>query len=342
MTSCRDLLEEYLEVEEIGGGKFLVLSSKKGSIVDTIEEAYGALTSRGCYMLTFRGPEGIVIATVNGRRGRSKLGLAILLLAATVISVYISGLALEGPGNGLAWSPIGYLLGLLGPLAIHEAGHWVFMRRYGVPSSIPYFIPAPPLQLGFLGTFGAVINMRWLPARLRQLAVIGIAGPVAGFLAAIPVAYYGILNSVVVPATEAGAPLQLIPLALLFFPPPLEPGPGEVLIVSPMAFSAYIVFIVTFLNLMPVAMLDGGHIVRAAGGWRLHRLVSNGLVVGLLAASLVSGQFAVFAILALFIYLLTRGEHPGAVIEEVGPDPVIAATTIAFSILLVLTLPVPV
>lgn len=342
MASCRDFIEEYLDVEEIDKGKFLVLSSRSGGMVDAIEAAYRKASEKGCYMIALRGPEGIVIATIDGRAGGSKLGLGLLLLVATIISVYISGLALGGPGRGLSWSPAGYLLGLLGPLAIHEAGHWVFMRRYNVPSSIPYFIPAPPLQLGFLGTFGAVINMRWLPARLRQLAVIGIAGPIAGFLAAIPVAYYGMMNSVIVPATQSGAPLQLIPMVFLLFPPPSEPGPGQVLLVSPMAFSAYIVFIVTFLNLMPVAMLDGGHIVRAAGGWRLHRLVSTGLVAGLLTASLVSGQFIVFATLALFIYLLTRGRHPGAVIEEAGPDPVIAAVTIVFAILLVLTLPIPV
>lgn len=343
MSNCREILEEYLEVEELGENRFLAIKPRAGGLLESIEAAYRAAAPRGCYLLAFRGPEGIVLASVEGGKGgRSRLWLGLLLLAATIVSVYISGLALEGPGDGLAWSPIGYLLGLLIPLAIHEAGHWLFMRRYGVPSSIPYFLPAPPLQLGFIGTFGAVINMRWLPARLRQLAVIGVAGPVAGFIAAIPVAYYGIAKSVVVPATAAGAPLQLIPLALLFFPPPIEPGPGEVVLVSPMAFSAYIVFLVTFLNLMPVAMLDGGHIVRAAGGWRVHRFVSNVLVVGLLAASLLSAQFTVFAVLALLVYILTRGEHPGAVVEEAGPDPVIAAATLAFSILLVLTLPVPV
>src|SRR5882672_6985739 len=81
---------------------------------------------------------------------------------------------------------------LLGILMAHEMGHYIACRRYGVSATLPFFIPAPPLFLA--GTFGAFIKIRTqIPSR-RALFDIGLAGPLAGFVVALPVALVGILS----------------------------------------------------------------------------------------------------------------------------------------------------
>jgi Zn-dependent protease len=81
---------------------------------------------------------------------------------------------------------------LLAILTAHEAGHYVACRRYGVDATLPFFIPAPPLFL--TGTFGAFIKIKSpIPSR-RALFDIGLAGPIAGFIVAIPIAVAGILT----------------------------------------------------------------------------------------------------------------------------------------------------
>ena len=87
----------------------------------------------------------------------------------------------------LGWT--GYLNGLwysvaiLGILGAHEFGHYLACRYYRVDASLPYFLPAPLLT----GTLGAFIRIRQPIPNKRQLFDIGIAGPIAGFLVAIPV-----------------------------------------------------------------------------------------------------------------------------------------------------------
>ncbi len=336
-------LIDYEETPHGGPGRaLLILGSKtEADLFDALEEVYRRAVSYGCYPRLARAREGLILYLYPPRPGRSRALLGAVLAAATLLTVYVSGVALAEESRGFAWTPLGYLLGLLGPLIIHELGHLSMMKRYGVPSSMPYLLPAPPLQLGFIGTFGAVINMRWLPARNRHLALIGVMGPIAGFLAALPVAWYGMASSVIEPATGTGA-LPLAPLVFLLIPPPGTPGPGEVIVLSPMAFSAYIVFFVTFLNLVPVAMLDGGHVVRSLLGLRGHQIVSQAVIASLLAASLVYPGLMLFTLLVLGLHAMSQGYHPGTALSDEEVDPATAAAAVAFGILLVLTLPVPV
>src|SRR5713226_4475514 len=80
---------------------------------------------------------------------------------------------------------------LLGILTAHEFGHYVFCVRRGVYATLPFFIPAPTL----IGTMGAFIRIR-SPIRSRSdLFDIGIAGPIAGFVVAVVVLFYGLLAS---------------------------------------------------------------------------------------------------------------------------------------------------
>src|SRR5947207_11005785 len=90
-------------------------------------------------------------------------------------------------GQGLIFS--GSLLAIL---TAHESGHYLFCRHYGVDATLPFFIPQPPLLIP--GTFGAFIKMKSPVPSRRALFDIGLAGPLAGFIVIIPIAFAGVLT----------------------------------------------------------------------------------------------------------------------------------------------------
>lgn len=158
-------------------------------------------------------------------------------------------------------------------LLAHELGHYVACRRYGLACTLPYFLPVP---MGF-GTFGAFIRI-YAPIRSkRELFDVGVAGPIAGFIALIPFLLYGVAHSHPVslpdlPPMEGMvlfAPGRSLAIELLarFFHGPL--GPNTYLDLHPMALGAWLGLFATALNLLPLGQLDGGHILYAvAGRWQ--------------------------------------------------------------------------
>jgi membrane-associated protease RseP (regulator of RpoE activity) len=165
---------------------------------------------------------------------------------------------------------------LLAILFSHEMGHYLACRYYKVDATLPYFIPAPPIFLA--GTFGAFIKIRSpIPTR-RSLFDIGLAGPLAGFVVALPVAVAGILT-VGPPVQTAASEGQLIffndPLLFRLISKlagvPLDPNSP----INPLYMAAWIGLLVTSLNLMPVGQLDGGHGTFAVFGGRAHRIISR-------------------------------------------------------------------
>jgi membrane-associated protease RseP (regulator of RpoE activity) len=157
-------------------------------------------------------------------------------------------------------------------LTAHEMGHYIACRRYGVAATLPFFIPAPPLFLA--GTFGAFIKIKSpIPSR-RALLDIGLAGPLAGFIFALPVAVIGVL-------TLQGAP-TVAGQGIVFNDPPLFRLIGWLAgknltdaIPNPYYMSAWIGLLVTSLNLMPVGQLDGGHGTFAVFGSRSHKIIGR-------------------------------------------------------------------
>lgn len=169
--------------------------------------------------------------------------------------------------TGLAFS-----LPTLAILLSHELGHYLACRKHRLPSTYPYFIPAPLL----IGTFGAFIRIRAPIRTRRELLDVGAAGPIAGFVVLLPILLYGIAYSEPAPIIEVDGEL---PGGLLL----LKPGtslllagvtylfhgslpPGTVLNLHPFALAAWVGTFVTALNLIPVGQLDGGHIFYAAFG----------------------------------------------------------------------------
>lgn len=166
-------------------------------------------------------------------------------------------------GQGLTFAAA-----LLAILAAHESGHYIACRRYGVDATLPFFIPAPPLFL--TGTFGAFIKIKSpIPSR-RALFDIGVAGPLAGFIVAVPIAVAGILTlQPALPVTDG---------AITFNDPLLFRLIGQAFGVqlsnaapNPFYMAAWIGLLVTSLNLMPVSQLDGGHATYSIFGARVHK-----------------------------------------------------------------------
>jgi membrane-associated protease RseP (regulator of RpoE activity) len=156
-------------------------------------------------------------------------------------------------------------------LLCHEMGHYVACRIYGIPCTPPFFLPVP---LNF-GTFGAFIRIKAPIQSKRQLFDVGIAGPIAGFVALIPFLLYGIAKSQPVLHAGTGKTGLLLPgrclaiqLAVWLFHGRL--AMGTLLNLHPIALAAWLGLLATSLNLLPLGQLDGGHILYAATG-RLQR-----------------------------------------------------------------------
>ncbi|PSP76366.1 hypothetical protein BRC81_12075 [Halobacteriales archaeon QS_1_68_20] len=165
-----------------------------------------------------------------------------------------------------------FTVAVLGVLGVHELGHYVMSRYHGVDATLPYFIPVPTI----FGTMGAVIKMRGKMPDRRALFDIGVAGPLAGLAATVVVTAVGLtMDPVSVPREVVQESDSVIRLA---DPPLLElmaDALGQPLkyddptkSVNPVVIGGWVGMFVTFLNLVPVGQLDGGHMLRAMLGER--------------------------------------------------------------------------
>jgi membrane-associated protease RseP (regulator of RpoE activity) len=188
-------------------------------------------------------------------------------------------------------------------LTVHEFGHYFTARHYRVNSSLPYYLPMPPFPFS-IGTMGAIIRLR---ERVRSMKInfdIGIAGPLAGFVMALVVLFYGFANLPPVdyiyqihPEYEAFGPdyaehvygtredvIDVVigkNLLFLFFEkfvanPERMPNPHEIMH-YPYLFSGFLALIFTSLNLLPIGQLDGGHVLYGLVGYQRHRLIASGI-----------------------------------------------------------------
>jgi membrane-associated protease RseP (regulator of RpoE activity) len=177
---------------------------------------------------------------------------------------------------GLLTLGLPFSLSLIAILLAHEMGHYLACRYYRIECTYPLFLPAPTL----VGTLGAFIRIRSPFLDRRALFDVGIAGPLAGMALALPVLAWGVATSHILPAAAAGAHSNAEWISFAW--PPLQQWiaaglhPGVVagrIALSPVARAGWIALLVTMLNLIPAAQLDGGHIVYALSP-RLHRVTS--------------------------------------------------------------------
>ncbi|HOV90259.1 MAG TPA: site-2 protease family protein [Syntrophorhabdaceae bacterium] len=199
-----------------------------------------------------------------------------------------------------------YSFSIMSILFAHEMGHYIMSRRYGIPATLPYFIPFP---LSPFGTFGAIIKMKGTIINKRALFDIGTGGPIAGFVVALPFIYVGIKLSSIEPVHAQQGFLQLgDPLLFKLFQMILvgDIPPGYDLVLHPFAYAGWVGLFVTALNLLPAGQLDGGHIVYAIFG-EDSRKIYIAVLIGLGVYAIFYSQGWLALIILLFIFGL---RHP--------------------------------
>jgi membrane-associated protease RseP (regulator of RpoE activity) len=234
----------------------------------------------------------------------------LLMFALTLVSMLYAGalaaVAASGSESLLQYfllplynlrAGIPFAVSLLAILLAHEFGHYLAARYHKTHVTLPYFIPLP---ISPLGTMGAFIRLKEPPKNKRVLLDIGVAGPLAGLVVAIPVLLYGLSlstvslinvppggglqlegNSIVYllskyavfgqllpsPASYQGLSPLLYWVRYFFTGQPLPIGGLDVMI-SPVAWAGWAGLLVTALNLIPAGQLDGGHLLYVLAGKR--------------------------------------------------------------------------
>ena len=254
---------------------------------------------------------------------KSRPGLNLILFILTLLSVLLAG-ALYGLEEFIPqafWQVVAtfvqrgwpFAVSLIAILGAHEFGHYLVGRYHGLNVTLPYFIPLP---FSPFGTMGAFINMRDIPKNRRVLLDVGIAGPFAGLVVAIPVLLFGLslseLNTL--PAVvSSGLSLQMEGNSLLYLlskyavfgqllPEPVSygnlpqlvywvkyfftgspfPFGGNDVLLHPVAWAGWAGLLVTGLNLIPAGQLDGGHVINVLLGTKWARRIYPLILLGLI------------------------------------------------------------
>lgn len=248
-------------------------------------------------------------------RSSPSLLINIILFIITVFSVMLMGVDIppEAAGSGNSsgilflfqhiWSGWPFALSMMGILFAHEMGHYVMCRYYKVPATPPFFLPAPLISP--LGTLGAFIIMRAIPKNKRVLFDVGVAGPLAGLVLALPVLFIGLSLSSLGPIghaspgtfgfLEGNSLFYLFAKYVVFgklLPEPVSlgglspamywlrffltghpiPFNGIDVQLHNVALAGWAGLLVTALNLLPVGTLDGGHVAYGLFGEKARRI----------------------------------------------------------------------
>ena len=209
-----------------------------------------------------------------------------------------------------------YMTCVLTILLLHEFGHFFMTVYYRVPASFPYFLPFP---LNPLGTLGAVIGMQGNAADRKQIFDIGIAGPLAGLVAAVPIAYYGVSQLDLTGPDYGGLGFRL-PLLLDWFAKATEvPGyqTGKIVFLNklnPWFVAGWVGMLVTGLNMMPVGQLDGGHVTYTMFGKAAHVIAQ--LVIVLAIGYMVFHLNFMLGLMVVLV-LLMGPKHPPTLDDSV-------------------------
>lgn len=234
-----------------------------------------------------------------------------ILFFATIATTFITGYMLslglveEGAMSNPFVGGATFTIAIMAVLGMHEMGHKLAADKKGIEATPPYFIPGPPPMLGILGigTFGAVIMQKSLPPNKDSLFDVGASGPIIGFILAVIVSIVGLLYSPIYPPPmpEGGLPAPLIFHLFLIFVVKLPPN--YYVLLHPVAFAGWVGMIITMLNLLPAAMLDGGHVVRSLVREKTRSILT---FLSILLLILVG-----FWPMAFFVLFISMYKHPG-------------------------------
>ncbi len=257
-----------------------------------------------------------------------------IMLLATVFTTFITGYFMLPAETGMNpfVSGIIFSASILTVLGVHEMGHKLTANKKKIDATSPYFIPGPPP----LGTLGAVIMQKSLPPNRDALFDVGANGPIAGFIIALIFSTIGM--TLLIPG-EIPAGDSLVPVSWIFLIrgfsglnliPPLTP-PNNGWYMHPIAYAGWAGMVVTMLNLLPAAMLDGGHVARSVTASDKQRFI---LTFASVAILLLSGTE--FIIMAFLIVFMSMFKHPGPLDDVSGLSrnrKLLAIALIAFFVL---------
>lgn len=321
------LVNRILRINHVtwGDEKLNYLVKYYGKLREDSQDAYNKLaTSLNPLDVTplFRNEDGhhtviLIKGVIRPKPSNPIINLVLFIL--TLLSVISMGtlFTYDGPFSGSLADIAPYLLpalgrglafaaSLLGILLAHEFGHYLAARYHQTAVTLPYFIPFP---FSPFGTMGAFIRMKEPPKNKRILLDIGLAGPLAGLVVAVPVLLVGLYLSDLKPLPEnqglyieGNSILYLLAKYLVhgqWLPQPLSyeglhplvfwirylftglpiPVGGVDVFLHPVAFAGWAGLLVTALNLIPAGQLDGGHLIFVLLGHRARFLLPFVLVV---------------------------------------------------------------
>lgn len=333
-----DVIEFYCRIDE-------------ASLEESFESLREDMAPEGYIpMISYDKGEHIVVVGKKPKRKYRSIYVNLTMLIITFVAMVVAGVldwaSYAGVSGDEMYSPENIAMGiavftlpLLAILSVHELAHFYAARRRKVAASLPFFIPSiPPL-----GTFGAFISLRDPIPNRKSLLEIGIAGPLAGLLVAIPIGIAGLMltNMEAKPVPddfETGSIVRVAFPLMYDWIEQLVPLEGDYLL-HPMAFAAWVGFLVTALNLLPAGQLDGGHIARAVFGG--YAKFASWVTIGvLIVLSFFYFAWFLFAILILF---LGGAKHPPPLNDITKLDQRRKALGMfAFVILIIAFVPVPI
>jgi membrane-associated protease RseP (regulator of RpoE activity) len=287
---------------------------------------------------------------------KDRIWVHVALLLATAVTTTLVGmdhwygyqfmLGRIRPGTpvwSFVYGGLWYSLALLAILGAHEMGHYLACVHYKVSASLPFFLPVPPPFIA--GTMGAFIKIRAPIRTRRQLFDIGIAGPLAGFVVAVPVLFVGLALSTVVPIPKGVAAREFADPLLFKIANWLVVGQvrdGLMLNAHPMVFAAWFGCLATALNLFPIGQLDGGHISYAVLGRHSTKVTFAALAVAM-ALTFVSISWLAWTILIVVMLYAFGPRHPRTADEDVPLDRGrLALALLAVAILALCFMPKPI
>jgi hypothetical protein len=272
---------------------------------------------------------------------KRRFWLPLILFFLTCISTFFAGacgwtpldylvLAGEGHPDGLLpmrmailnhWQDgLIYMACVVAILLTHEMGHFIATLLHRIPASYPYCIPLP---ISPFGTMGAVIGMQGSRANRPQMFDIGIAGPLAGLVVAIPVTLYGI-SQLDLTGPEYGVfgcdPPLAVTLAFEHWRKPPGYEPGDVIWFSqlnPYFMAGWVGLFITGLNMLPMSQLDGGHTVYTLFGRRRALWIARMFLVGVIAYCVYSGL--VIKVWPMIVLLLLIGPDHPPTLDDAAP-----------------------
>jgi len=239
-------------------------------------------------MLRYENGEHIIYVVKKPKRKEKPIWVNLVLMIAVIITTILTGSILyqgyydiwsmSDPFTifnfeNLLFGGLLFALPLFSILFIHEMGHYFISKKHNIATSFPFFIPVPPILPYFnIGTFGAIISSREPMPNKKALFDVGFAGPLAGFMVAIPITIIGIATAEIVPQVginelPAGTTVFGSSLLIDILVKMIHNLPTNLTIdMNPVLFAGWVGLLITSINLLPAGQLDGGHIFRAVLG----------------------------------------------------------------------------